>query len=209
MAVRSGALRDAVALFVVSLSVAVFLAWAGFAPLWLTSIAEGAVTQKASTSSCLILVGIAMICVTRRISDSWASAGFLCVILAALQSIGMLLNRSIFGLEKVAGEWTIAADIASKGTGASLLALSAGVALALYEGPSRATKRLALVPIVLGGVGLLGHLLAIPILYYWVPGWSTGMAVHTSGELVVLGLLLRFATVALPEEEIECLGRQE
>ena len=39
----------------------------------------------------------------------------------------------------------------------------------------------------IGSVGLVGHALALPVLYYHVPAWSGGMAVHTAALMVLVG----------------------
>lgn len=43
----------------------------------------------------------------------------------------------------------------------------------------------------IGSVGLVGYLFSNPLLYFYVPGLSTGMALHTALCFTMLGLVLR------------------
>lgn len=171
----------------------------------LTFVLPGAVTMKPTTAASLLCLGLATLrCVPAAASLRNAWSGALTTtgsVLAGGLHAGTLLEQALaiplgfdhlFAREAPGAALSVAPGVPSLFTSAATLALACGLMVATHS-PSADLSRSALyragwVSMSVGVSALLGYGSGAPLLYGFIPGVSSAVAIHTAAALLALGL---------------------
>ncbi len=195
------------AVIVTLIGIVVCAGWMLNIPL-LTNISTDFVSMKFITSVMFILSGIMIYLIIRRVEDKYGEVGDLiiqfCVILAMFLVVVPLVSsifaiptgiENIFIRESASAVKTVAPGLPAIPTLISF-ALIISVVLTLVafrENINLITglSRLAgIIILFIGAVACAGYIFGIQILYYYIPGVTTAIAVHTSIAFVLCGAAL-------------------
>jgi len=168
----------------------------------LTSILPQWVTMKFTTALSFLLSGITLYYVTKAVNKEREVAQIvlpittlLVLLLMATLLISVFVGvrtgiEDLFVKETADAIKTTTPGRPSAGTMIDFILVAIAGILTMFNLPSLKKTLFVigwLVSIV-GGVGILGYILNIPLLYYTLEGWSTAMALHTATLFVLLGV---------------------
>lgn len=154
--------------------------WAMHIPI-LMSFYPTSVTTKIATSTSLLMLGAAAI--MRREPKLIAEAGMLavmawCIAVAPVVAYIFGHTASDVGLDEID---TVSPGVPSLGTVAAVAMLAS----AIVFGSTKRWFGIAVVLIAL--VALAGHLINVPVMYYYFDRFSTGLAIPTALSAGILG----------------------
>jgi PAS domain S-box-containing protein len=168
----------------------------------LTSVLPGFVTMKPNTALCFVLVGLALWLSRVQLGDSnskrwrWAQLCAALVALVGLLSLAEYLLGIDLGLDGPVGRMALATAFGFTMLGFALLLFEAKSARAFWFSQS-----LALVVLLVGGMGVIGYVHDIRRLYDLAP--FNPVALHTAVLLVVLSIAV---IVARPTKGLMAVG---
>ena len=157
----------------------------------LTNVCCDYVSMKGATAIAFILSGLIGFCVIDKGKHQFELA--LITLALTLQVAGMMISQvsafdyaTNFIAVSDESKYTIEAHLPSLGTmaGFSLISLIA-LGHLLH-------KKSYYAPVAVSGIGvvsLLGYVLCEPWLYFYIPGVSTGMALHTAICFILMGIV--------------------
>ncbi|MAZ40502.1 hypothetical protein CL654_00065 [bacterium] len=169
----------------------------------LKSIVPGFVTMKFTTALSFFVSGILLWSLAHFIARESDIAQFLIatgIIIVFLVMSTLLFSylldfrtglEDLFVQEEVITEETVAPGLPSLGTMVAFILVvvpSTSIFLARNDAANIIYSINGILIIVLGAIALLGYAIKTPALYYFIPGVSTGMAIHTALLFVLLGI---------------------
>jgi hypothetical protein len=178
---------------------AVMAAWI-FDIVLLKSIAPAFVSMKFSTAFAFVMSGVSLYFLTRAREGEFEKAQVALSITSFILALlmGLLFFSSVFGIEtgiedlfvKDPGDArSVVPGIPSVPTTISFLLIAlAGIITIVRSTGTFPTFRA--IGITVGGIGLLavaGYVFGAPLLYYFIPGVNSAMALHTALLFVILG----------------------
>lgn len=180
-------------LIVLLTGVVVQVGWLLDIPIILT-VMENCVSMKPSTAMSFILASFIAIIINsdyRRHTIELASFVFA----LSLQITGMLLAQvtglttgiNLIPVGHDTSMYTVHPHLPSVGTMIAFIFITTMGISFLLKKPSYFAARALL---VIGLVALTGYVCEIPLLYYYVPELSTGMAIHTAMGFVLLSVAI-------------------
>lgn len=154
---------------------------------FLTSLIPGAVTMKIATACCFGFTALSALC--KR--HTWDKDNLLSTILSlAVLAISFYTlgveSLPLFGTEE--SVYTVAPGIPSLATIASFVLVNICL---LHQFPIWLNERISWLVTVLATVAIIGYVFSIPMLFYYYPGISTGMAIHTAIGFILCSLGIR------------------
>jgi len=191
-----------ISLFTVLIGLLVTIAWIFDIPV-LKSIIPNAVTIKFSTAISFVFSGVILYFVSNHCAGKIGMgqiaipiSGFVVFLFMAT-----LLTTSIAGVPsgveqlfvqeppnavktQIPGMPSIPVAISF------LLIVVVGIVSLNKPNKLRPISTIGYITMAIGGVSLVGHVTSQPILYYYVDGFSTGMAIHTSILFALIGFAL-------------------
>lgn len=179
----------------------VLIGW-GVDSTLLTSIKDTWVSQKQSTSYSLIISSIMMYCMnlkwpwkTRGEGMALMACGWLFISISNIISsyYGDILLNNFFGVSSNAldtGVMSSSAGIPSSGTVFSFICV--GLYMYLAGAWRYISKAIPTLLMFISGSAIIGHILDIHLMFYYIEGISTAMAIHTAVPLFIIGLGLRY-----------------
>lgn len=185
-------------------SIAVMCGWI-FGIDMLKSLIPGLVTMKFSTALSFLLSAI-IVFFALRIAQERKDISIIIIPAATLTLfliMGTLLSSAVFGVlsgvealfveDRAGAIFTAVPGRPSIGTMFNFLVIgSVGIrALFFYEKKHVFFRMAAHIIMIVSGVALAGFLFNIPLLYYTVPGVSTGMALHTALFFLLLSTAIQ------------------
>ena len=179
--------------FVALVGTLVGIGWVvGFNPI--LSVGE-TVTMKPSTAMAFIMLGLSG-WITRAARNKSDLRQFIAPLAAGMS---LVTGAGLLGLLPAQAATVIHTQgpgIPSLGTMACFT-LCAGKYLFALHGKRRLSTTCAALSISLAATAAVGYVTNRPALFYWVEGWSTGMAIHTAALFLVDGInTLRVARTA-------------
>ena len=169
------------------LGVLVLIGWAGNVTL-LTNVDSSWVSMKPVTALLFVMCGFLGI-VTKQFHD-WCHPLCVVVMFVALYTFGSQLEGSAINPFSERQElFSVNSGIPSLVT---LFSFSAYVldcwmvVSSMRSGREMLQARRLLMCI--GGLGVIGYLINFPVLYYYLPGVSSAMAIHTCAGVFLLGM---------------------
>lgn len=148
-------------------------------------------SMKFATSVLSMLAGGSCLAAKTHKSIEWAIGLAMVMVVASVCgafAVGAPLNPSDDSIKTIRPGMPIWATLAAF--------FSVGVMRLAVNDPKR--RRIAEGLIGVGVVALIGYTLNTPVLYYYVPGISTGMAITTAIAVLALGLSIRRERHDLP-----------
>lgn len=182
---RRGFRRAVLAAFAGAIGSVVLMAHRAGYDIVARGFVEGAVTTKPATAFALVWLALAMILAsgfgTSKVPKEFSLIACVAAVLSILEpwlllAVGVAL-RSI----DTSVEFTVAPGVPSLSTAACVLLTFVGVTF-------RRDRVVARILAAVCSVALLGHALGVPLMYFYVPPWSTGMAIPTAFGFLALSL---------------------
>ncbi|HMD68056.1 MAG TPA: hypothetical protein VKF42_04190 [Chitinivibrionales bacterium] len=164
------------------------------------SVAPGLITMKFSTAFAFVLSGISLYFLARAREGEFEKAQVALSITSFVLALlmGLLFFSAVFGVEtgleslyvKDPGDaGSVMPGIPSIPTIINFLLIAAAGLVVIIK-PGQAFPELKAIGVLVGGLGLLaaiGYVFGVPLLYYFIPGCNSAMALHTALLFAVLG----------------------
>ncbi len=146
----------------------------------LLSALPGAVTMKFMTAMLFIICSVGLAMRARSRDVAWTMAAALVLLVC-----GSLFAQFGTGTQFYAGNDSASYTVAPGQPSIGTLVAFGLVGLGLLDVFKASLLSAALLAVSL--VALFGYLIGEPVLYYYWPRWSTGMAIHTATFFAMLG----------------------
>jgi hypothetical protein len=186
-------------LLVIAAGLAVMAAWL-FDIVLIKSIAPAFVSMKFSTAFAFVVSGITLYFLARAREGEFEKAQVALSITSFVLAIlmGLLFFSSVFGIETgieslfvrdTGDARSVVPGMPSIPTMFSFLLVALAGILAILN-PTGKRQKFRTIGAILGVIGALaaaGYLLGAPLLYYFIPGVNSAMALHTALLFVALG----------------------
>lgn len=205
-------LTKILALVVVLISVLVMIGWVLDIPV-LKSILPQWVTMKFTTAFSFFLSGIILYALDKNVNgnDVWTEAVLPITSLVILLLMASLFASVLFGISTGIENLFVremADALKSSKPGQPSIGTMVNFILIAITGISAITKTEDLklytlisgvIVTVIGTIALVGYLMNLPVLYYYVEGVSSAMAVHTAILFLLIGA--GFVLISEPKKE--------
>jgi hypothetical protein len=187
-------------LVVTAAGLAVMAAWI-FDIVLLKSIAPAFVSMKFSTAFAFVVSGISLYFLVRAREGEFEKAQVALSITSFMLAIlmGLLFFSDIFGIETgmenlfvqdPGDAKSVVAGMPSVPTMINFLLIALAGILAILN-PAGILSMLRTIGVMIGAVGALavaGYVLGVPLLYYFIPGLNSAMALHTAVLFTACGV---------------------
>lgn len=165
------------------------------------NLQEGWVTMKTLTAICFVLSGLIIISLSKQLKDKyWAQVVLSASTIGLLFFLGGTATLHIFeaalGMENLFAKEAVDLAIKSARPGEPSIATTLcfafiaaiGLTKLFHINDKKVTKKMGGAIFSMGVFALLGYLLGQPLMYYYVPQISSGMAAHTALIFTGIGL---------------------
>jgi hypothetical protein len=186
-------------LLVTAAGLAIMAGWL-FDIVLIKSIGPAFITMKFSTAFAFVVSGVSLYFLARAREGEFEKAQVALSITSFVLALlmGLLFFSAVFGVEtgieslfvKDPGDArSVMPGIPSIPTIINFL-LIAAAGLVVIINPGQAIPKIKAIGVLVGGIGLLaaiGYVFGVPLLYYFIPGFNSAMALHTALLFAALG----------------------
>jgi hypothetical protein len=184
---------------VAAAGLSVMAAWI-FDIVLIKSIVPAFVSMKFSTAFAFVVSGISLYFLARAGEGEFEKAQVALSITSFILALvmGMFFFSAVFGIETGIENLfvhdpgdvkTVASGMPSVPTMINFLIIALAGIIAIIN-PAGSLPKLKIIGAIVGAIGLLavaGYVFGAPLLYYFIPGVNSAMALHTALLFVVLG----------------------
>jgi len=169
-------------LSVFSIGLAALVGWA-FDISLLKSVFSGSVTMKPVTAICFVLLSTGLF--VRNVYKE--TSGLLLALVMSLMAftLGGFVDLGA-ALDDPNPVMTVGRGVPSIMT----MVLFSGMSAAAYSRDNTVIFAVGMASFLFSSLGIVGHLFSVPVLYAYVPGYSTAMAFNTSIAFLLLSISL-------------------